>query len=349
MPAYTSRIFSKPNGSSLVIATPRQGISLLFSQRLRNLVRDDLFMPLLRTVVIALLVALFLAYWVARCVAAPLQRMGVAARQLAEGKYNRITPEGPHEVQELARAFNEMIDRVQLSQQSQREFIANVSHELKTPITSIQGFAQAIMDGTVHSPNELQQAAEVIYDESGRMHRLILELLDLARFDSGHVKLNIVHLNLRELLERLFTQFYPLARQAQVDMEVKLDGLPTISGDIDRLSLVFSNLIDNAIKHTPPGGQVCLQAGQVDDDYVKVELADTGVGIPTDELGRVFERFYQVDKSRRGDSIRGVGLGLSIAYEIVQAHNGYITVTNNSPQGCIFVVKLPITHRYSFS
>ncbi|MCK5429691.1 MAG: HAMP domain-containing histidine kinase, partial [Anaerolineales bacterium] len=101
-------------------------------------------MPLLRTVVIALLVALFLAYWVARWVAAPLQRMGVAARQLAEGKYNRITPEGPHEVQELARAFNEMTDRVQLSQQSQREFIANVSHELKTPITSIQGFAQAI-------------------------------------------------------------------------------------------------------------------------------------------------------------------------------------------------------------
>ena len=106
-------------------------------------------------------------------------------------------------------------------------------------------------------------------------------------------------------------------------MEVKLDVLPTISGDIDRLSLVFSNLIDNAIKHTPPGGQVCLQAGQVDYDYVKVELADTGVGIPTDELGRVFESFYQVDKSRRGDSIRGVGLGLSIAYEIVQAHNGY--------------------------
>ena len=345
MPTYTSGKFSKPNGSSLIITTPRQGISLLFSQRLRNLVRDDLFMPLLRAGVIALLVALFLAYWVA----APLQRMGVAARQLAEGKYNRITPKGPHEVQELALAFNEMTDRVQLSQQSQREFIANVSHELKTPITSIQGFAQAIMDGTVHSPNGLQQAAEVIYDESGRMHRLILELLDLARFDSGHAKLNIVHLNLRELLERLFNQFYPLARQAQVDMEVKLDVLPTISGDIDRLSLVFSNLIDNAIKHTPPGGQVCLQAGQVDDDYVKVELADTGVGIPTDELGRVFESFYQVDKSRRRDSIRRVGLGLSIAYEIVQAHNDYITVTNNSPQGCIFVVKLQIAHLYNFS
>ena len=141
-------------------------LSLLFSQRMRNLVRDDIFVPLLRAGAIALIVALVLAYWVARWVAAPLQRIVIAASRVSEGEYSSVPLEGPTEVQELARAFTEMSKRVQASQQSQREFVANVSHELKTPITSIQGFAQAILDGTVNTSDELQGAAQVRADVS---------------------------------------------------------------------------------------------------------------------------------------------------------------------------------------
>ena len=339
---YVPRVL--PNGSFLVVAAPRQGLSLLFSQRLRSLVRDDVFVPLLRAGAIALILALILAFWIARWVSAPLHRMGAAARLITEGEYRIIPLEGPIEVQELAQAFNEMTGRVQASQNSQRDFVANVSHELKTPITSIQGFSQAILDGTVNTPDELKKAAEVIYDESGRMHRMVIDLLDLARFDSGTINLIVVPFDLRELLYGVIAKFSPLAKNAEVDMEIEVDELPRLYGDVDRLSQVFTNLVDNALKHSPRGGRVSVRAKQGIENYMEVTVADTGPGIPSDDLTRVFERFYQVDKSRRGDRNRGVGLGLSIVYEIVQAHNGSITVSHNTPQGCVFVVKLPINH-----
>jgi signal transduction histidine kinase len=332
------------NGNTLVLATPRRGVlSLLLAQRIRDLLREDIMPPFLEAGCIAMILALILAYGMARWVAAPLQRIVLGARQVAEGKYQTIQPEGPDEVQKLAQAFNEMTDRVQHSQQSQRDFVANVSHELKTPLTSIQGFAQAIMDGAVNSPNDLRQAARVIFTEGDRMHHLVLDLLDLARFDSGIVSLDRSPVDVAQLVNNSVDRFELQARQAQITLQKKVEDMPPLVGDGDRLAQVVSNLVDNAIKNTPAGGLVSITAHRVD-EQAEIVVSDNGPGIPTDSLSRIFERFYQIDKSRRGGSGRGVGLGLTIAREIVLAHGGSIAVENIVPQGCQFVVKIPFAH-----
>jgi len=236
-----------------------------------------------------------------------------------------------------------MTDQVQHSRQSQRDFVVNVSHELKTPLTSIQGFAQAIKEGAVSAPEELQQAARVIFTEADRMHRLVLDLLDLARFESGTVSLESSPVNIAQLANNTIDRFEPQANQAQVTLERQVEDMPLLIGDGDRLAQVVNNLVDNAIKYTPVGGQVSIIAHQVD-EQAEIIVSDTGPGIPADFLPRIFERFYQIDKSRRGGSRRGVGLGLAIAREIVLAHFGSIAVESIPPQGCQFVVKIPFAH-----
>jgi signal transduction histidine kinase len=243
-------------------------------------------------------------------------------------------------VKDLAHSINEMTRRVEVSQQSQRDFIANISHELKTPLTSIQGFAQAIQDGTVSAPEALQQAAGVIISEAGRMYDLVMDLLSLARLDAGTADLRTDPVDLNELLNNVADKFIPQARKAQVTLQTRLDPLPTIQGDSDRLAQVFNNLIDNAIKFTPAGGSVQISAAPLAKG-VEVKVADTGIGIAPADQQRIFERFYQADKSRRGGSHRGVGLGLAIARQIIQAHGGSLTVRSQPGQGSEFSVRLP--------
>ena len=332
------------DGNFLVMAVPRiRKVSLLFTQRLREILRDDLFPPLMQAGCAALILAMILALWMSRWVAAPLQRMVAATRSVSAGEYSHIPVKGPEEVQSLARAFNEMTARVQASQHSQRDFVSNVSHELKTPLTSIQGFSQAILDGTADTPEKLQQSAEVIHSEAERMHRMVLDLLDLARLDAGTVELERARVDLKALLQNVTTRLSPQAAQAQVDLQFAGDSLPMVIGDGDRLTQVFTNLVENALKYTPPGGQVRLRAAAAA-DCVEISVEDTGPGIPSEDLGRIFERFYQVDKSRPGGGRRGVGLGLPIAREIIQAHGGTITAHSQTGQGSVFVVKIPLAH-----
>jgi signal transduction histidine kinase len=259
-----------------------------------------------------------------------------------------VPPEGPREVQELARAFNEMNDRVNATQASQREFVANVSHELKTPITSIQGFAQAILDGTAESDASRQQAARIIYDEAGRMHRMVLDLLELARLDAGTLELQQAPVDLPALLRNIAERFTPQAQGAGVSLQVESPDMSPLIGDGDRLAQVFANLVDNAIKNTPAGGQINLSACQID-DQVQVEVSDTGMGIPPEALPHIFERFYQADPARPGGKAHGSGLGLAIVQEIITAHGGTIGVRStqrpDQPSyqvGSVFTVRLPL-------
>jgi two-component system OmpR family sensor kinase len=321
---------------TLMVATPRQPIrEVIASPIIRELVVDIFWAG-----VLALLFALLLAYMISRWVAAPLWKMSVAATAVAEGRRTQVELGGPDEVRTLGSAFNEMTQRVHASQQSQRDFVANVSHELKTPLTSIQGFAQAILDDTAGSPEALKRAAQVIYDESGRMHRLVLDLLDLARLDAGTADLERVPLDLETLLRAVVEKFIPQSRDANVHLSTDIEPLPGFIGDGDRLSQVFTNLVDNAVKHTPPGGQVRLSAHR-QGDWVEVAVADSGPGIPPEELSRIFERFYQLDKARKGGAGRGVGLGLSIARQIIHAHHGTLSAQSRVGEGSVFVVRLP--------
>jgi two-component system OmpR family sensor kinase len=341
-----------PGDRVLMVARPRTRIPVL------SILRNEFITPYLQAVAVALVLGLILAFWIARWVSGPLNRMAETARNLAAshspGELPPVPLEGPKEVLTLGRAFNAMVERVQASQRSQRDFVANVSHELKTPLTSIQGFAQAILDGTVESPQALRQAAQVIFSEAGRMHRLVVELLDLARLDAGIAEMQRQPVDLAALLAGVMEKFSPLAEQAGVALTLQSGEVAVqFSGDYDRLSQVFTNLVDNALKHTPQGGQVGVQmrVGQSD---VEVAVCDGGQGIPADQLERVFERFYQTDQSRPAGERRGFGLGLSIAREIMLAHGGTIAAySQDAPrpqwpdlprQGSVFVVKLPLAN-----
>jgi signal transduction histidine kinase len=317
-------------GNALLVAVPRLRLPLL------TILRDEFLPPFLRASAVALVLSLLMAIVIARWISAPLQRLASAARSVSAGHFPVIPLEGPGEVQEVARAFNEMGERVQASQRSQRDFVANVSHDLKTPLTSIQGFAQAILDGTASEPEASRQAAQVIFDEASRMHHMVIDLLDLARIDAGMLSFDRQPVALDKLLESVVQKFTPQAHQANVDLALHLPGDNAVArdlivtGDVDRLAQVFSNLVDNALKFTPAFGQIRVSLRPVD-GWLETSVADGGPGIPAGEEQRIFERFYQVDKSRRGDRRRGVGLGLAIAREITQAHGGKIAAYNRNP------------------
>jgi len=323
----------------LVVASPRPRISIV------NLFADDFLPLILQSGLIALLLSLVVAFLFARWIADPLQRVVVAARAMPSAEIKPVESLGPHEVQELTRAFNSMIERTQASQKSQRDFVANVSHELKTPLTSVQGFAQAILDGTADTEALRQQAAQVIFNESGRMHRMVLDLLDLAKLDAGTADITMSPVNMSALLNAIREKFTPQSQKAGV--EIKVDAaanLPTLTADGDRLAQVFTNLVDNALKFTPSGGVISLRVSAVNGE-MQISVSDTGVGIPAESLAHIFDRFYQADPSRRGGAKHGAGLGLAIAHEIVQAHGGKISVRSGLGEGTSFDVFLPLMQR----
>jgi signal transduction histidine kinase len=245
-------------------------------------------------------------------------------------------------VMELTRAFNEMNTRVLTSQTFQRDFVANVSHELKTPLTSIQGFAQALLDGTASTPEDQKQSAQVIYDESARMHRMVLDLLHLASLDDGTFELLRNQVDLPALIKSIAEKFAPQGRSVNVDIRVETTSLPFFRGDGDRLAQVFSNLVDNALKFTPAGGSVTLRTSW-NNSGILVEVTDTGAGISPEALARIFDRFYQADPSRPGGRTHGSGLGLAIVKEIIEAHGGKISVRSEPGKGSTFSVSLPLT------
>ena len=302
----------------------------------------DLIRPVLQAGALGLLISFVLAWLVSRWVAAPLQRMSAAARSVASGDYKQVVEAvGPREVQSMAVAFNEMVHQVQTGQQMRRDFLANVSHELKTPLTSIQGFAQALLDGAASDDEAREHAARVIYEESERLRRLVEDLLDLARLDAGQIAFEREPVNLKMLLESVVERLAMRAASKGISLENQMPKISTIIGDGDRLAQVFTNLLDNAIKHTPKDGRVVVR-GETEAGWVSIHVDDSGPGIPSEDLSRIFERFYQVDKPRRGGKGRGVGLGLAISRQIAEAHGGRLVAQSALGKGSRFTIQLPI-------
>jgi two-component system sensor histidine kinase ResE len=196
------------------------------------------------------------------------------------------------------------------------------------------------LDGAANTPESQHQAASIIFQESERMHRLVLDLLDLAKLDAGTADLQLTPLYLRPLLEGVIEKFKPQTERAKVRLNFNISDLPEIRGDADRLSQVFTNLLDNSIKFTPTGGEVHLQAF-AKEQFVEITITDSGPGISSDEIPHIFERFYQGDPSRKGGTQHGTGLGLAIVYEIVQAHDGTIKVYSTLGQGSTFTIQIP--------
>lgn len=222
------------------------------------------------------------------------------------------------------------------------DFIANVSHELRTPIAMLQGYSEAIVDDLVASEEEQREIMKIIYEESLRMGRLVTDLLDLARMESGRMRLYKENVSIESVIRRITQKFAQTAKESLIHLsfESTVSDELKVEIDEDRIEQVLTNLIDNAIRHTPQEGKVNVLVEQ-ENAFVKITVQDTGSGIPKEDLPFVFERFYKADKSRtRGKG--GTGLGLAIAKNMVEAHDGTIWVTSEEQVGTTFEFKLPI-------
>lgn len=331
-------VLSQPlaDGHAMAVAAPRIRLATF------RVWGDEFLRPILLAGGIALIVSILLSFLITRWIAAPLDHLAGASRAVANGDYDQhLQVAGPEEMQSLAQAFNEMVREVKTSHQSQRDFVANVSHELKTPLTSIRGFAQAILDGAAADREQQERAAQVIRDESARLERLVKDLLDLARLDSGQTDFDFQRVDLNALLSAVVERLSVRARDANVSVRLDVPDFPALVGDGDRLAQVFTNLLDNAIKHSRRGGDVRLW-GEVAGGWISVHVDDRGEGIPDADLERIFERFYMVNKARPGGIDRGTGLGLAISREIIRMHHGVLNAQSKVGQGSRFSVQLPI-------
>jgi len=306
---------------------------------------ETFFRPLFQAGVIALLVSILLAVLISRSVARPLQRMAEASESIAQGEFDEQLPlQGPDEVRRLARSFNSMATQVDVTQLSQRDLVANVSHDLKTPLTAIQGWSQALLDGTAGTPEEQRGAIQVIHDEADRMDRMVGQLLELARIESGQLQLAQDVVDLQRLIVEVEQAHLVKARERDVDLTSTVGPVPTIVGDYDRLMQAVSNLVDNALAYTPEHGKVRIVLQPYGMSFTDIIVSDSGPGIPPAELDRIFERFYQVDKSREGTGERrGSGIGLAIVKELVEAHHGEVFANSQPGQGSTFTIRLPAT------
>jgi len=301
---------------------------------------SDFLVPLVQAGLIGLLIAFVFSFIIARSVAQPLRDVAETAHAIASGQDERKAPvAGPTEVRTLAEAFNQMLDRVRNSQRAQRDFLANVSHDLRTPLTSIQGFSQAIIEGVATTPEAAARAATIIHAEAERMGRMVQDLLDLARIEGGRMEMAQNKIQIGDLVKAVAEKLSLAARDKGLTLTTEIaPALPVLSGDGDRLAQVFNNLIDNALKHTPPGGVITVSVC-AEESASLVTIHDTGEGIPAADLPHIFERFYQVDKSRQRRD--GAGIGLQISYQIVQAHGGRIWAESEEGAWTRFNVWLP--------
>lgn len=320
-----------PEAVGVVVATPAASLGEVLTDLTPRLVFAGL---------IGLAAALVLGFLLSQSVAAPLRTIARAARSVARGNYRQRVPvTGPREVRDLATNFNRMTGEVQSSQQTLRDFLANISHELKTPLTSIRGFSDAVLDGTIDDQEGVRRSARIINDESARVLRLVEELLDLSRIESGQISMHKESLRLDELLEQLSILFALRGEEANVRLEISNTATGRVWGDFDRLEQVLNNLLDNAFRHTPTGGTIRLDARDLHDGTIQVTVSDNGVGIAAEDLPHLFDRFYRAKQSNNGR--KGHGLGLAITREIVRAHGGEIWATSEEGRGTTFIFTLP--------
>ena len=288
-----------------------------------------------------LLLAVILSLLIARSIVRPLARMTRASEEMALGRYDqRIDLRSRDEVGRLAAAFNGMAQQVRHSDQMMRDLLANVAHELKTPLTSIHGFSQALTEGAVHSPDEYAQAARIINQEAERMRRLVEDLLYLSQIESGQVRMEHESVDIGELLRDAIERVERRAEDGGQELVLEAPRmLPHVMGDGRRLEQVLSNFLDNALRYTPRGGRITLRA-ITGAGWITLAVHNTGSYIPANDLPRVFERFYRVERARSGGN---GGLGLAIASEIVGAHGGHIEASSTPDDGTVFRFTLPAT------
>ena len=281
---------------------------------------------------------ILLVWLLSRRTLAPLQSLGAAARRLGRGDLSqRAETSGPTEIRELAHSFNIMAQGLEEAERQRRNLTADVAHELRTPLSNIQGYLEAIKDGLVDPTPE---TIDTIHEQALHLSRLVEDLRLLAQVEAGALQLQLSPTRLEELLQSSVEAVRPRADAKGVSLSLDVDAfLPILEMDATRISQVIGNLLENAITHTPEGGRVSVLARD-SAGAVEVTVSDTGAGIASEDLPRLFDRFYRADPSR-DRSTGGAGLGLTIARRLVEAHSGTIEVESELEQGSRFTIRLP--------
>ncbi|MDQ7843941.1 MAG: ATP-binding protein [Armatimonadota bacterium] len=341
---------------SLVLWTTAEAVApTAFSRHLRAMVgamgqphmMADLFAAFLRAMNTALAVAATAAFlsavavsiFVTRRIVAPVRAMMTASARIADGRYGeRVPVTSDDELGELAGQFNRMATALEQVERMRRDLIADVAHELRTPLASIAGYMEALIDGVLPAEPETFHR---IRREASRLQRLVSDLQELSRVEAGQIPILPQPVEVRELADAAAARMRPQFEDKGVVLAVDIPrNLPRVLADPDRIGQVLTNLLGNALQHTPEGGRVTIQARR-EQGMVAIAVADTGAGIAPEHLPHLFDRFYRVDPSRARRS-GGSGIGLTIARHLVERHGGSIRAESEGPgHGATFTFTIP--------
>ncbi len=268
----------------------------------------------------------------------PIRDVSNMARKIAMGDFNStIEIKANNEIGELCDSINYMASELQQADKMKNEFISSVSHELRTPLTAIRGWAETAKMSIGYDEATVNKGLDVVLTESERLKGLVEELLDFSRMQSGRLSMSLQNFNVVEVLQEAENMYVELAKKQGMELSYIPSKEPIIChGDLNRIKQVFINIIDNAIKYNQPGGQVLIEQ-HTEDGCVVIAISDTGVGIPAQDIDRVKEKFYKANKT-----VRGSGIGLAVADEIIKQHNGLLLVDSTEGMGTTVTVVLPI-------
>jgi len=288
---------------------------------------------------VAIGIALLLTFLLSRRMTSPIGVLAEAARRLGHGDLSqRVRLQGEGEVTALAQAFNSMAADLEYAEQLRQNMVADVAHELRTPLSNIQGYLEAIRDGMIEPD---AAAIRSLNEEVSLLSRLVNELQELSLAEAGELKLVYQAEDIINLVKQAVTPWQPQLTAGEMSLSLELpDDLPLVNIDWQRVNQVLHNILENAVAHTPKGGTINVAVSQKG-KWVEVSVSDTGEGIPAEDLPHIFERFYRVDKSR-ARATGGSGLGLTIAKRLIEAHGGTIVVQSKLGKGSRFSFTLPI-------
>jgi signal transduction histidine kinase len=346
---YASRTDRTGQAPAIFLALPtvveNQLIGVVYlSQPLDDVTRvlNGLRTRWLLSTAIALLLSGVVGLLLSRAVASPVRRLTAAAGAVAQGQFDQQVPvRSRDELGRLSRAFNEMTARLRAARQMQVDFVANVSHELRTPLTSIKGMVETLRGGAVDDLTVRDRFLKTVEVETDRLIRLVNDLLVLTRADSEALNLQRQATNLTDLIRTIIVRLAPQAEAQHVD--IKLEAAPEVPlawADSDRIEQVLLNLLDNAIKYSRPGSTVTVRLTRGPDRAVQVEVSDQGIGISTEALPQIGQRFYRTDWAR-SRSEGGSGLGLAIAQALLSAHGGHLWLESQEGRGTTVSFILP--------
>jgi signal transduction histidine kinase len=325
-------------GTLLPVRTPFEGQprEIEFIERINRL--------LLYGALVGAVIALVLGVLLSRTLTRPIRELTDATHAVSQGDLSQQVPvRSNDELGELAQAFNKMSSELSRSVNARKQMTADIAHELRTPLSLILGHAEAVHDGVLPPSRE---NFEIIREEATRLEQLVNDLRILSLADAGELSINLQALEPQRLLQDVVSTYQYQAQRKNIKLQLDLaSSLSNIEVDAGRMTQVLTNILDNALRHTPEGGSITLSAREAN-DQIELAIQDSGPGLKQEELDRIFDRFYRTDTSRQRDGAipGGSGLGLAIAKSIVQAQGGYISAKSEEGKGLKIIILLPKKH-----